>query len=134
MTEGFQVPYWDVASVWARVAPHLQRAIDLQDEWTLDAVYRKLTNPYEPMPMQLWVQPWTSAAVTQIQTHPSGIRKCLLFLCGGSDVESLKANLQKVEAWAKSLGCSKTIIYGRIGWSRALPDYHRTTSIMEKTL
>lgn len=134
MDQGFQVPYWDVASIWPRVAPHLQRAIDLQDEWTMDAVYRKLTNPYEPLPLQLWVLPWKAACVTQIHTYPSGIRKCLLFLCGGSDLDSLRANLEKVEAWAKSIGCSKTIIYGRPGWSRALDGYSQTSSIMEKAI
>lgn len=130
----FQVPYWDVANVWPRVAPFIQRALDEQNEWDLASVHSKLTNLNNPMPMQLWVVPWSAALVTQVLTFPKS-RKCVLFLCGGEDcLAELKQVPDTIEPWAKSIGCSHFLIVGRKGWRRALPDFNDSGSIMEKDI
>ena len=129
-----QIPYWEVDSVWPKAAPMLQKAIDTQDEWALDAVYKKLVNAYDPQPLQLW-DGGTFALVTQIQAFPTGIRKCLLFLCGGSNLESIKEAQSQVEIWAKKYhGCTKMIIYGRRGWEKVLDRFKENTVILEKAL
>lgn len=135
LPEIFQVPYWEVDSVWPRVAPMLQKAIDIQDEWTLEAVYRKLVNSDDTMPFQLWVIPWTGAIITQVQVFPTGIRKCLLFLAGGSSLDQSLHTHAKIEEWARKFrGCSTMTIYGRRGWVKVLDGYKERTVILEKGL
>lgn len=134
--EAFQVPYWDVESLWPKVSPMLQKAIAVQDEWTLEAVYKKLTiDPrYDVMGMQLWYCPNKFALVTQIQVMTTGIRKCLLFLCGGQDLEAIKASEHVISKWAKTYhGCSKLMISGREGWAQ-LDGFKRVSTVLEKDI
>lgn len=128
-----QIPYWDVESVWDKVAPFIQKAIDVQDEWTLEGVKYILMQPNSNA--QLWMVGNTSAIVTMIQKFQTGINKCLLFLGGGSDLEhSLHTHLE-IEAWAKRwYGCHKMIIHGRPGWQKVLTGYERVTVCLEKKL
>lgn len=131
-----QIPYWEVEGMWPTVFPMLQRAINVApDEWNLEAVYKKLINPFDPAPMQLWYCESKFALVTQIQTFPAGGRKCLLFLCGGEDLQALRDSKAKVAHWAKRyMGCNKLIIYGRRGFLRALPDFYEVSTIMESNI
>lgn len=127
-----QIPYWEVKEAWKTAAPMVQKAIDKQDEWTLDSVYQALILPASNM--QLWLGE-TFALVTQIQRFPSGKTKCLLFLCGGEDLEAIKSAQSTVENWAKEyLQCSSLIIYGRKGWAQTLEGFKENMVIMEKQL
>ena len=130
-----QVPYWKVDEVWEWAAPLVQKALGVQDEWTLDSVYRKLVNSDDSMPFQLWVIPKTGAIVTQIQTFPTGVRKCLLFLGGGTSLDQSLHTHAKIEEWARKFrGCTKMVIYGRRGWLKVLDGYSEKTVIMERQL
>ena len=133
-----QIPYWEVDSVWPKAAPMLQRAIDGQDETNTDILYRKLVNAYDQSPMQLWFAD-TFAIITQIQSFPTGTRKCLLYLCGASDFHDVTVDappaMQAIETWAKKFhGCTKMMIYGRKGWLRTLADFKDINTIMEKKI
>lgn len=131
----FQVPYWEVDKYWPRVAPLIQKALDIQDEWTLDSVYRKLVNSDDPVPMQLWYIPDTGAIISQVQTFPSGIRKCLLFLGGGSSLDQSLHLHDEIVNWARKFrGCHAMVIYGRRGWLKALDGYAEKQVIMEKRI
>ncbi len=125
----FQVPYWDVAQVWPRVAGCVQKALDRQSEWRLADIHEQLMNQR----MQLWVVPWTLAVVTQIQTYP-GARICMLVLCGGEGLDENKALLREIEQWARSLGCDEMRIQGRAGWRRVYPEYEPIATVMRKKL
>jgi hypothetical protein len=131
-----QVPYWGIEAVWPEAAPMLQRALDTQDEWTLEAVRRELLSAaYNQRPMQLWMIPGRFALVTQIQVFPSGVRKCLLFLGGGADLEAIKAAQPVVAAWAARFhGCTKLLIYGRRGFLRALDGFKEISTVMERDI
>jgi len=132
-TEIRQIPYWEVESVWNEVSPMIQKAIDVQDEWTLEGV--KQTLMIANGTAQLWKVGNTGAIVTMIQTFQTGVRKCLLFLGGGTDMESSLHTHAAIEEWAKKyLGCHKMIIHGRRGWLKVLPGYKETTTCLEKTL
>ncbi len=130
-----QIPYYEVEALWAEVLPYLQKVIAVQDEWTADAVFAKLTNPYDPTPFQLWHEPGRYALVTQIQAFPSGKRKCVLFLCGGEDVAAMADAQKAVERWAlRYMGCHRMLISGRKGWLKVLDGYEVTNTVMEKNL
>lgn len=131
----YQIPYWQVDDYWPKAAPLIQKALDVQDEWTLDAVYRKLVNSDDPCPMQLWYIPDSGAIVTQIQTFPTGVRKCLLFLGGGSSLDQSLHTHAEIENWARKFrGCTKMVIYGRRGWLKVLDGYKEKTVIMERQI
>jgi hypothetical protein len=125
----FQVPYWDVAQVWPRVAGCAQKALACQDEWREADILAQLAQQR----MQLWVVPWSLAVVTQVQTYP-GVRICMLVLAGGSGLQENKTQLREIERWAGSIGCDEMRIHGRQGWSAVYPDYERMATIMRKTL
>ena len=132
----FQVPYWEVESLWPKCGPMLQKAIEKQDYWTLEVVKQTLlTTPSQAMTnqMQLWYCPNKFACVTQINTGGNtGVRFCVLFLCGGEDMEAIKAALPVVGAWAKRhFGCTKFRIVGRKGWMKVLPNFIEKETIME---
>lgn len=130
-----QVPYWQVDEYWPKAAPMIQKALDVQNEWTLDSVYRKLVNSDDPLPMQLWYIPDTGAIITQVQTFPTGVRKCLLFLGGGTAMDESLALHAEIENWARKFrGCHEMVIYGRRGWQKVLKGYTEKTVIMEKKL
>lgn len=133
MSEIRQVPYWEIDSCWAEYSPMIQKAINIQDEWTLESVYKHLINPtYNNWPMQLWVIPGQFALVTQIQTFPSGVRKCLLFLGGGENLPAIRAAHSKVSDWAKRYhGCTKFMIYGRRGFLKSLEGFTELSTVME---
>lgn len=136
LSEIHQVPYWEVESYWPKYASMIQRAIEVQDEWTLQDVYKELiTSAYSQRPMQLWVIPNQFALVTQIQVFPTGVRKCLLFLAGGENLPAINAAQGAVMEWAKKYhGCQKFIIYGRRGFLRALDGFKEVSTIMERKL
>jgi len=125
----FQVPCWDVAALWPRVSPCVQKALERQCEWRLADIYEQLIGQR----MQLWVVPWSLAVVTQVQTYP-GTRICMLVLCGGSGLRENKTQLTEIERWAKSIGCDEMRIHGRQGWRAVYPDYEQMATIMRKTL
>jgi len=129
-----QIPYWEIPEMWDQAAPLLQKVVDVQDEWNLASVYQKLLNPMDPVPFQLWMDEGF-AMVSQIQTFPSGKRKCLLFMCGGEDLAAIAQAQTAVEMWAKRFwGCHKMMISGRRGWLKVLDGYEATNTVMEKTL
>jgi len=125
----FQVPYWDVASVWPRVSGCMQKALARQSEWRLPDILEQLTNQR----MQLWVVPWKIAVVTQVQTYP-GARICMLILCGGEGLEENKYLLAEIEKWACSLGCDEMRLMGRRGWRRIYPEYEQIATVMRRKL
>lgn len=128
-----QIPYWEVESVWSEVSPMIQKAIDVQDEWTLEGVKQSLMVANSNS--QLWMVGKSGAIVTIINRYQTGINKCLLFLGGGDNLENSLHTHAEIEAWAKKWhGCHKMIIHGRKGWLKVLTGYKEVTTCMEKTL
>lgn len=130
----FQVPYWDVESLWPKCAPLLKKAIDTQNYWSVEGVYKALLNsPTQSMTnqMQLWYCPNKFALVTQIQINADGTTVCLLFLCGGQDIEAIKSAFEPVKAWSKKhFNCKHMRIVGRKGWVKLL-GFEEKETIME---
>lgn len=53
---------------------------------------------------------------------------------GGKDMDRWLHYLESIEQWAKSIGCSRSIVYGRKGWVKKLKDYKQTAVILEKVI
>lgn len=128
-----QIPYWEIESVWDDVSPMLQKAIDVQDEWTLEGIKTGLMQANSHM--QLWKVGSNGAIVTIIQTFQTGIKKCLLFLAGGTRLEDSLHAPKVIESWAiRYFGVHKMIIHGRKGWIKKLEGYELSTVCLEKRL
>lgn len=116
-------------SEWDRCAPWIAEALKYGgDSHNLDDV-KKLILTGEA---QFWSSE-RSAVVTEIQTWPRA--RFLLFWLAGGDLDELSNELRpKIEAFAKQHGCSRTVIFGRRGWSRALPGYEAVAWSIAKDL
>lgn len=71
-------------------------------------------------------QIWTgekSAIFTLIEDLSTGERVCSVGPAGG-DLQEILAMMAPLEAWAKAIGCTQTIVYaGREGWGRVLREH-----------
>lgn len=100
---------------WFRCAPFLDAALAHAGRThALGHVARMI----EAGEAQFW--PGERAAmVTVVEDEPLE-RRLLIWLAGG-DLEELVQRLRPaVEAWARTIGCHRTLIVGRPGWERAL--------------
>ena len=69
-----------------------------------------LTNRY-----QLWPNK-NSAVVTEVVVYPQ-LKDLHYFLAGGN-LDELKQMRPVIEAWGKSVGCSRVSLAGRKGWAK----------------
>jgi hypothetical protein len=82
-----------------------------------------------------------AAAVTTIDTFPSGLKVLQFWLAGGEPgsnwgqvLAELRLTEVNVTAWARTLGCGKAVIIGRPGWQRQLDGYREAGRILVKDL
>jgi hypothetical protein len=68
--------------------------------------------------------------VTEIRQIRSGMALHIV-AASGQYKQSL---VDEAEAWAKSIGCSKSFFTGRRGWEKKIPSYKLRTITMEKEL
>jgi hypothetical protein len=64
---------------------------------------------------QLWPN-HNSAVVTEIVVYPN-VKNLHYFLAGGN-LDELKMMRPHIEAWGKSVGCTRVTLAGRKGWER----------------
>jgi len=64
---------------------------------------------------QLWPN-HNSAVVTEIVVYPK--TKNLHFFLAGGNLDELKMMRPYIEAWGKSIGCTRVTLAGRKGWER----------------
>ena len=58
----------------------------------------------------------------------------LIWIAAGEGIEHAPSVLEPIEAWFKSMGCSRVEISGRKGWERILPDYDFKAVVLVKEL
>lgn len=100
---------------WGRCAKWIAAALaDAGDVYTLsDVEFLVATGEAKFWPGS------KSALVARVQEYPRA-RHLLLWLAGG-DLTELRDELRPLaEAWGRSQDCTKSIIIGRLGWSKAL--------------
>lgn len=72
-------------------------------------------------------------AITEMLRHPNG-QVINFWLCTGKDPSRWLVHKEKIEAWAKEMGCIRSLIHARKGWARHLRDYKLTHVVLEKSL
>lgn len=127
----------NVPLYWPHVDGWIASAIfDFGHCWTLKDVRRDLDRGHA----QLWViwigSDMAGCLVTQIQDTARG-KTCALPVVYCDDMDAAMATvLEVIEAWAKSLSCTRLQGEGRKGWERALKPmgWKTITTQVEKVL
>lgn len=128
------VPWSYTGGVWPRIEETLKKAVDRNDGYTMEDVYKKIVN----REMQLWLaddgKDIKGVAVTQILIYP---RKstCLLLFTAGAEWASWRHLLSDIEDWATQMGCSDFEFIGRRGWlKKDLDGYTAENVVFNKKL
>ena len=119
----FRVPYMYVEDVWDKVAPFLQRAIDVaRGKHDINSVYEEIKTGKE----HLWIfhndeDEIVAALTTEFAYYPLRVNLSVSFL--GSDDSSFNskdwvAALEPLEEFGKIHGCSALEFTGRRAWAR----------------
>lgn len=125
----------DARSIWPHISHFIQMAIDEStDRFTTDDVLRLI----EGRKAQLFIfknKEILAAWVTTIED--SGSSKWLRVMwAGGMDLDEWLHYLTSIEQWAKSIGCSHSVVIGRPGWEKKIKDmgYRKTSVTLEKVI
>mgnify|MGYP004374762631 CR=1 FL=1 len=73
-----------------------------------------------------------SAVITEIITHPRS--KVLNVWAVGGIIEDILEMEPKIEAWAKTQGCTKAQLSGRPGWDKVLKNWNKKSIIMKRSI
>jgi hypothetical protein len=114
---------------WRELAPLLQNAIDRMDGWaSLDQVLEAIMDDRA----QYWPGKDT-VLVTQIMHYAAG--KTLRFSLVGGRMEEAWQLHDRALAWARTQGCIRAEILGRVGWIREMgPDWRTVGVILRREL
>lgn len=111
----------NVYLAWKDAAPYLQKALETQDEYTLDEVYEELLNGST----SLWmfyndkVNAPFGAMITYTYERP--LKKCLvIFLMSADNFEDVSALFDDLTAYAKEIRANSIECYGRMGLEKLL--------------
>jgi hypothetical protein len=109
---------------WPQAARVLAAAFEHSELDTATAHLPQLLRDLE----QLWRIHGKAWAITRIADGKHG-RVLVFVACAGEEMDSWLADfVARAEEWARKHGCTRSLIQGRRGWARALPQY-RTTHV-----
>jgi len=88
---------------------------------------------------QLWVAVTADAHIqaamlTAVYKMRSGGKMLKMMECGGSSMHTWLPLRDQIEEYAKSQGCDRVIVEGRIGWRGVLKDYKIVSVTLEKRI
>lgn len=109
------IPRGAVDQVLPRVLPHLTRAVDRSEGWTVDDLIRRIHNDQALLWAVVDGSETVGAAVTELHDDCA-----YLALVGGVRWTEWRSELSKVEEWARLAGVRCVKIDGRRGWARLL--------------
>lgn len=109
------IPLDKVDAVWPRVLPHLERAIEHSEGWTVDLVNQRIHNSQA----LLWVvfdgHETVGVAVSELHGETAYIA-----LVGGVRWPQWRHEISKIYEWANLAGCRCVTVDGRAAWCRLL--------------
>ena len=103
-----------IKTAWAFARPLIEPACQY-GEYSIEMIERKVLN-------QKW-QLWTgekSACITEI--YSSDLGRCMSMPYCGGDLDELIQNYDRMEEFARDMGCVQLFLMGRPGWLRVFKD------------
>lgn len=110
---------------WPRCAVWLEPALD--GTYGIDDVRADI----DAGRAQLWPLE-RSAAVTRIHDCPK--QSILRIWLAGGAMDDLLANMWKLEAFAREVGCTAIELEGRRGWERVMPDFELVSVTLRRSV
>lgn len=114
---------------WNEIAPHLHR---LQRLGFIDT--GEVREDLKAARKQLWGYEDCGRVVGVAITRVTKSRVCEIYGAAGTTTapQQIQQVHEAIEAWAKSINCTKLRLQGRRGWLRKLTGYTQTGIIAEK--
>ena len=95
-----------------RLRPEIEKAL----KYSLNThTFEDVVELVQQAKMQFWPGR-NSVVVTEIVLHPQ--QKCLNYFQAAGVMEELELMSPMIEAWGKSLGCTRVTLAGRKGWQK----------------
>jgi hypothetical protein len=110
---------------WPWLAAALEHAGNTHSKEQVLAAFKDGSAYFHPLPH--------GAMSTYFQTHPSGLRDQVFWLAGG-DLGEICKGVELLTRWAREEKCDRSVIYGRKGWVKKLPDFRIGGSILIRKL
>lgn len=125
---------WQIDGIWGAVKPFIARSYAKADQEIPVTLIPDLRNEKRV----LWLvvldfEKIIGAGITALFDLASG-KMCKIEHFGGEQMTRWLDQRSVIEEYAKSQGCVKVMIEGRVGWLRQLDDYVQTAVILEKRL
>jgi hypothetical protein len=118
---------------WPLIEPHLRRFEHETRTTSAETILAQAQNAEA----QVWGYQrggdLRGVCVTRVHEHARG-RYCTVWVLVGTFDGRLRAGLDILESWARSLGCVSMEVIGRPGWARVLHDYRPRALVLEKSL
>lgn len=129
---GVQAP--DARKRWAVVRPWAEKlAAETGGRFLAEDILAHI----EAQQIGLWLvmsgDQCTGICLTQILQWPR-LREARFWGIAGRGFENWRHLQPVLEAWARSKGCTRFAMEGRVGWARLLHDWTQTRVVMEKVL
>ncbi len=113
--------------VWRKVKPLLEKALKRSDEYSMsDVLHFTHTGMW-----QMWHGDHC-VAFTRVANYPQ--HRALIIILAAGELEEIMDLEPLVAQWGRDQGCKYVEIYGRRGWSKALPGYDEQSAILRKVL
>lgn len=119
-----------INQAWDHVLPFLKAATEKYGIWTIDDLKDEIEGG-----ALLWVKVDDEKIVTVAVTRLLIIKEnlvCQVIACAGA--ADWREQMIEIEKYAKTEGCTKVFIEGRLGWARVLPDFRVLGVTLEKRL
>lgn len=135
MAELYLIPTDRVMAVWERAKPLVEKSVPYSDYLLqIDDLEDGLAIGSK----QLWVivdetgEEMMAAGVTEIINDDT----CFVWGFGGKNMSEWFDTHQRLEAWAKEVGCKAVSFFGRQGWERVMrpSGYKRRMVVLRKEL
>ena len=122
----------DALKIWPVVEPLIKRATDRDKGRSSTDTIRTLIENDQAV---LWVNDDLSLVwVTSIEVYRTGVKACLIRVCGGQGLDICKEAINEVDRYARYMGCDLLEIYGREGWLRTLEGFAKDITVMSRQL
>lgn len=131
----FGVVWTHIDSVWDQCRRLVQKALLHGDgRYSAEDIY----NCLKKREMQLWIYCVTidniiSCAITEISNFPQ-VKICTVLYVAGENLSDWIHYRHSIEQWAKENDCYQIEAYGRMGWTKVVPDYIDVGRIYRKVL
>jgi len=125
----------DLPGLWEQLEPLIEKGCSFsQGQFNTKSIVDGILDGSYQMLAYLDGQEILSIAVLTISQFPTGLRIAELLICSGEGMRDWRKFEPQVAELAKQYGCSRFRAIGREGLQRMLPDWRRTSIVLEKVI